>query len=102
MLLTDYLDKGASLGPEKPCLTTDDLLSPTPRRSDFNYRFARAPPPPASRRATRSRCCRATIPFAFACVFGISRAGCVWCPINPRNEAAENAFSSSTRSIARS
>jgi len=27
---------------------------------------------------------------AFACVFGISRAGAVWCPVNPRNEAAEN------------
>ena len=23
-------------------------------------------------------------------MFGISRAGAVWCPINPRNEAAEN------------
>src|SRR5260370_672475 len=31
-------------------------------------------------------------PIAFACVFGISRAGTVWCPINPRNEAAENQF----------
>src|SRR6201986_3579396 len=31
-------------------------------------------------------------PIAFACVFGISRAGAVWCPINPRNEAAENRF----------
>src|SRR5207244_9125870 len=29
-------------------------------------------------------------PIAFACVFGISRAGAVWCPVNPRNEAAEN------------
>ena len=29
-------------------------------------------------------------PTAFACVFGISRAGAVWCPINPRNAAAEN------------
>jgi acyl-CoA synthetase (AMP-forming)/AMP-acid ligase II len=29
-------------------------------------------------------------PVAFACVFGISRAGAVWCPINPRNEATEN------------
>ena len=29
---------------------------------------------------------------AFACVFGISRAGAVWCPINPRNEASENRF----------
>ena len=23
-------------------------------------------------------------------MFGISRAGAVWCPVNPRNEAAEN------------
>jgi acyl-CoA synthetase (AMP-forming)/AMP-acid ligase II len=29
-------------------------------------------------------------PTAFTCVFGISRAGAVWCPINPRNEANEN------------
>ena len=29
-------------------------------------------------------------PLAFSCVFGISRAGAVWCPVNPRNEAAEN------------
>ncbi len=25
-----------------------------------------------------------------ACVFGIARAGAVWCPVNPRSEAAEN------------
>jgi fatty-acyl-CoA synthase len=29
-------------------------------------------------------------PVAFSCVFGISRAGAVWCPVNPRSEAAEN------------
>ncbi len=29
-------------------------------------------------------------PDAFTTVFGISRVGAVWCPINPRNEAAEN------------
>lgn len=29
-------------------------------------------------------------PVAFTCVFAISRAAAVWCPINPRNEAAEN------------
>ena len=23
-------------------------------------------------------------------MFGIARAGAVWCPVNPRNEAAEN------------
>src|SRR5690348_8275159 len=29
-------------------------------------------------------------PVAFSCVFGIARAGAVWCPVNPRNEAEEN------------
>src|SRR5258708_18249888 len=29
-------------------------------------------------------------PVAFAAVFGISGAGAVWCPVNPRNETAEN------------
>jgi acyl-CoA synthetase (AMP-forming)/AMP-acid ligase II len=29
-------------------------------------------------------------PVAFGSVFGISRAAAVWCPVNPRNEAAEN------------
>ena len=29
-------------------------------------------------------------PVAFTTVFAISRLGAVWCPINPRNEAAEN------------
>ena len=28
--------------------------------------------------------------MAFTTVFAISRLGAVWCPINPRNEAAEN------------
>jgi acyl-CoA synthetase (AMP-forming)/AMP-acid ligase II len=29
-------------------------------------------------------------PVAFSCVFGIARAGAIWCPVNPGNEAAEN------------
>ena len=42
MLLTDYLDKGASLGPEKPCLTTDGLSLSYAETQAFSYRFARA------------------------------------------------------------
>src|SRR5260370_39358655 len=30
--------------------------------------------------------------MAFGWGFGLSRAGAVWCPINPRNEAPENQF----------
>jgi len=49
-------------------------------------------PIPALPPGRKSRSCPATIRSPFACVFGISRAGAVWCPINPRNEAAENQF----------
>jgi acyl-CoA synthetase (AMP-forming)/AMP-acid ligase II len=30
--------------------------------------------------------------IVFACIFGMSGAVAVWCPINPRNEPAENRF----------
>ena len=44
----------------------------------------------ASRPGDKVAILSANDPDAFTCVFGISRAGAVWCPINPRNEAAEN------------
>ena len=45
---------------------------------------------PGSRPGNKVAILSANDPVAFSCVFGISRAGAVWCPVNPRNEAAEN------------
>ena len=89
--LTDYLDKGASLGRDAPCLVEGDRT--------LSYGDVAGPQPP---RRGRARARRHRSParkvgilssnnaVAFACVFGIARRGAVWCPINPRNEMAEN------------
>ena len=92
MLLTDYLDKGASLGPDKPCLTTDSLALSYAETQAFSHRFARAVAAAGIAPGAKIAVLSGNDPVAFACVFGVSRAGCVWCPINPRNEAAETHF----------
>jgi fatty-acyl-CoA synthase len=92
MRLTDYLDKGASLGPGKPCLTMDGKDLSYGEMQALTYRVARALDAGGISPGTKVAILSGNDPIAFSCVFGISRAGCVWCPINPRNEAAENQF----------
>lgn len=90
MLLVDYLDKGADLGPDHPCLRCGDEV--------YSYRQVQVRANAVARALTASgvgpgdkvSILSANDPTAFTCVFGISRAGAVWCPINPRNEAGEN------------
>lgn len=90
MRLVDYLDKGASLGPERPCLTTDGVSLSYREVQDLSYRVAAALATAGVAPGDKIAILSANDPVAFSCVFGISRAGAVWCPINPRNEAAEN------------
>ena len=92
MRLVDYLDKGASLGADAPCLTMDgkDLSYGDVQR--LSYRIARGLANSGVAPGEKVAILSGNDPVAFACVFGISRAGAVWCPINPRNEAAENQF----------
>src|SRR5882757_8347828 len=92
MRLVDYLDKGASLGSDAPCLTMDgkDLSYDDVQR--LSYRIARGLANSGVTPGEKVAILSGNDPIAFACVFGISRAGAVWCPINPRNEAAENQF----------
>jgi len=90
MRLTDYLDKGASLGPDRPCLTMGSLSLSYGEVQGLSYRVARALDRSGIRPGDKVAILSANDPVAFSCVFGISRAGAVWCPVNPRNEAAEN------------
>src|ERR1700674_1391415 len=92
MRLVDYLDKGASLGADAPCLTMDgkDLSYGDVQR--LTYRIARGLANSGVTPGEKVAILSGNDPLAFSCVFGISRAGAVWCPINPRNEAAENKF----------
>jgi acyl-CoA synthetase (AMP-forming)/AMP-acid ligase II len=84
--LVDYLDKGASLGRDAPCL--DDLSYGDVQ--DFSWRVAEALAGSGIEPGMKVAILSSNDPTAFACVFGIARRGAVWCPINPRNEADEN------------
>ncbi|MGW6280756.1 acyl-CoA synthetase [Kribbella sp. NPDC055071] len=90
MRLVDYLDKGASLGPDAPCLTTDGETLSYAEVQQLSYEIAGGLAASGVRPGGKVAILSANDPIAFSCVFGISRAGAVWCPINPRNEAAEN------------
>jgi fatty-acyl-CoA synthase len=92
MRLIDYLDKGAMLGPEQPCLTmgaTDWSYAEVQR---ISHRMARGLHGAGVAAGDKVAVLSGNDAMAFACVFGLSRAGAVWCPVNPRNEAAENRF----------
>jgi fatty-acyl-CoA synthase len=90
MRLTDYLDKGASLGADAPCLTMGDAPLSYGQVQALSWQIAGALHLSGVRPGDKVAILSANDPVAFACVFGLSRAGAVWCPINPRNEAAEN------------
>ncbi|MGY1784481.1 AMP-binding protein [Geodermatophilus sp. SYSU D00698] len=90
MSLTAYLDKGASLGPDAPCLTGPDGSMSYGEVQRFSRRVAGALARSGVRPGDPVAVLSANDPTAFAAVFGIARAGAVWCPVNPRNEAAEN------------
>jgi acyl-CoA synthetase (AMP-forming)/AMP-acid ligase II len=92
MRLIDYLDKGASLGADAPCLTMEERDLSYGEVQRLSYRVARALDRSGVSPGDKVAILSANDPAAFSCVFGISRTGAVWCPINPRNEAAENRF----------
>ena len=90
MRLVDYLDKGASVDPGAPCLTTDGTSTSYAEVRELSFRIAAALVRVGVAPGDKVAILSANDPVAFTSVFGISRAGAVWCPINPRNEAAEN------------
>jgi fatty-acyl-CoA synthase len=90
MRLASYLDKGASLGAEAPCLTTAGSTLSYFDVQRLSWRIARALDRSGINPGDKIAILSANDSVAFACVFGISRAGAVWCPVNPRNEAAED------------
>jgi len=92
MRLVEFLDKGASLGTENPCLTMNGKDLSYGEVQSFSYRVARALQRDGVAAGEKVAIISGNDPVAFSCVFGISRVGAVWCPINPRNKAAENLF----------
>jgi len=92
MRLIDYLDKGAMLGEDAPCLTMGDVNLSYAEVQRLSHRVARALQRAGIAAGDKVAVLSSNDATAFGCVFGLSRAGAVWCPVNPRNEAAENRF----------
>lgn len=90
MRLSGYLDKGVSLGRDAPCLTIGDTTRDYGQVYDDTVAIAAALQHNGIEAGDRVAVLSANDPLALTCVFAISRAGAVWCPINPRNEADEN------------
>ena len=90
MRLIDYLDKGAMLGPDAPCLSMGGMDLSYSDVQRISHRVARALARTGINPGAKVAVLSSNDALAFACVFGISRAGAVWCPVNPRNEASEN------------
>jgi acyl-CoA synthetase (AMP-forming)/AMP-acid ligase II len=88
--LYDYLDKGASLGADAPCLTMAGTSLSYAEVQQLSWQVGRALHRSTVLPGDKVAILSANNPISFACVFGIARAGAIWCPINPRNEAAEN------------
>ncbi len=91
MRVVDFLDKGCSLDPSAPCLVTDEQSLSYAAVQATSYAVAAALAGSGVEPGQSVAILSANDPLGFSTVFGISRAGGVWCPINPRNEAAENA-----------
>jgi fatty-acyl-CoA synthase len=88
--LTEYLDKGASLDPGAPCLTMAGHQRSYAEVQRASWQIARALDRSGVAPGDKVAILSGNDPVAFSCVFGIARAGAVWCPVNPRNQAAEN------------
>jgi fatty-acyl-CoA synthase len=92
MRLIDYLDKGAMLGEDSPCLTMGEVDLSYAQVQRLSHRVARGLQRSGIAAGDKVAVLSSNDAHAFACVFGLSRAGAVWCPVNPRNEVAENRF----------
>jgi fatty-acyl-CoA synthase len=74
MRLVDYLDKGASLGPDRPCLTTDGSSLSYAEVVDLSHRMAAALVARGVTPGGKVAILSGNDPIAFSCLFGLSRA----------------------------
>lgn len=90
MLFIDFFDKGAELFPERPFLVEGDREWTFADLAELTYRIAdgliAAGVESGERVATWAPNCA----LAYACQWGVIRAGAVWMPMNVRNGVREN------------
>lgn len=87
MMMADYLDRGAAIAPDAPCMVAHDgtvLMT----HADFNavsHRVAAALAREGLRAGERVAVYSPNDAHAFACVAGVIRAGGVWTALNAAN-----------------
>ena len=75
MRLTDFLDKGASLDPDAPCLTSAGRSRSYAEVQRLSWQVGAALAQSGIRPGGKVAIVSGNDPVAFSCVFGISRAG---------------------------
>lgn len=87
MRLVDYLDLGASVGSGDPCLTSGSESLSYAEVQGLSHWVAGALAALGVAAGDRVATLSGDDPLACAAVFGISRAGAVWCPVNAEHDA---------------
>jgi len=84
MKLTDYLDKGADFGSDKPCIVQDDIIWSYADVVDYTHRIACACSSAGFGKESKAAVLSPNNPEALISVLGVLRAQMIWLPINPK------------------
>jgi fatty-acyl-CoA synthase len=84
--LSDYLDKGASQDQSAPCLTMDGKTRSYRDVQRLSWLVGRALARSGIGSGDKVAVLSGNDPVAFSCVFGIARAGAIWCFLDAHDE----------------
>lgn len=90
MALTDFLDRGLSLGPDRIAYSKEGDHWTFQQAFDTSCKVAQGLVGEGYARETKCAVLAANDPVAWMCVLGIWRAGLAWVPLNPRSPAADH------------
>ncbi|MEZ5663100.1 MAG: AMP-binding protein [Burkholderiaceae bacterium] len=85
MNLIDHFDRGATLSPDKPVFIIEDTATSYRSAREQNLKIANALRTHGAGLGTKCGVISDNNPLAFNTCLGISRAGCIWLPINAKN-----------------
>lgn len=93
MALVEYLDRGALSNPDGACLTAANGETLTYRDVQrLSYRIGNKLISLGFSKGDLGSVVALNDPFAFACVFGLARAGMAWLPAHPRNSPDDHRY----------
>lgn len=93
MALVEYLDRGAMSNPDGACLTAADGETLTYRDVQrLSYRIGNRLISLGFKPGDLGSVIALNDAFAFACIFGLARAGMAWLPAHPRNSQDDHRY----------